>query len=106
MGQAGGAVTTVFAPAKLTVSLRITGIRADGYHELDAEMVTLSLADELVVDGRGTGLTVEGEEWTRAGALERTEDNLVGQALAACGRHAAVRLVKRIPLGAGLGGGS
>jgi 4-diphosphocytidyl-2-C-methyl-D-erythritol kinase len=94
------------APAKLTVSLRITGIRVDGYHELDAEMVTLSLADELVVDEGGTGLVVEGEGWTRAGALGRTEHNLVGRALAACGRRAAVRLVKRIPLGAGLGGGS
>ena len=94
------------APAKLTVSLRITGIRADGYHELDAEMVTLSLNDELVVDEGGSGLTVEGEAWTRAGALTRLEDNLIGRALAACGRRAGVRLVKRIPLGAGLGGGS
>lgn len=94
------------APAKLTVSLRITGIRADGYHELDAEMVALSLADELVLDEGGTGLTVEAEDWTRAGALQRLDDNLVGRALAACGRHAAVQLVKRIPLGAGLGGGS
>ncbi|MDQ1424937.1 MAG: hypothetical protein QOD72_2435, partial [Acidimicrobiaceae bacterium] len=30
----------VTAPAKLTVSLRVTGVRADGYHLLDAEMVT------------------------------------------------------------------
>jgi 4-diphosphocytidyl-2-C-methyl-D-erythritol kinase len=94
------------APAKLTLSLRITGIRADGYHELDAEMVTLSLADELVVDEGGTGLTVEGDGWTRSEVLGRTGDNLIGRALAACGRQAAVRLVKRIPLGAGLGGGS
>jgi 4-diphosphocytidyl-2-C-methyl-D-erythritol kinase len=94
------------APAKLTVSLRITGVRADGYHELDAEMVTLSLADELVLDEGGRELTVEGDGGTRVGALERTEDNLVSKALAACGRRAAVRLVKRIPLGAGLGGGS
>ena len=94
------------APAKLTVSLRITGIRADGYHELDAEMVTLSLADELVVDEGGTGLSVEGEEWMRAGGIDGLEGNLVGRALAACGRRASVRLVKRIPLGAGLGGGS
>jgi 4-diphosphocytidyl-2-C-methyl-D-erythritol kinase len=94
------------APAKLTVSLRITGVRADGYHELDAEMVALSLADELVLDEGGTGLTVEAEGGTRAGALGQTEDNLVSKALAACGRRAGVRLVKRIPLGAGLGGGS
>jgi 4-diphosphocytidyl-2-C-methyl-D-erythritol kinase len=94
------------APAKLTVSLRVTGVRADGYHEIDAEMVTLSVADELVIDEAGAGLTVEGDDWTRAGAIGATEDNLVARALAACGRRAAVRLVKRIPLGAGLGGGS
>jgi 4-diphosphocytidyl-2-C-methyl-D-erythritol kinase len=93
------------APAKLTVSLRITAVRADGYHELEAEMVTLSLADELFLDEGGSGVTVEGDGWARAGALE-PEANLVGKALAASGRRAAVRLVKRIPLGAGLGGGS
>ncbi len=65
MGQAGGTVTpapavTVPAPAKLTVSLRVTGVRADGYHELDAEMVTLDLADELVFADGGSGLVVDG----------------------------------------------
>ena len=35
------------APAKLTLSLRITGVRADGYHLVDAEMVSLDLADTL-----------------------------------------------------------
>ena len=96
----------LLAPAKLTVSLRVTGVRADGYHELDAEMVSVSLADELVLDEGGTGLTVEGDRWTRATTLEQTEENLVAKALAACGSRAAVRLRKRIPLGAGLGGGS
>ena len=93
---------TVRAPAKLTRSLRITGVRADGYHEIDAEMVTLELADELTFsDGDGlevvggTGLAVPGDD-----------SNLVRRALAAVGRRAAVRLVKRIPAGAGLGGGS
>ena len=104
MGKTGG-VVKLCAPAKLTVSLRITGIRGDGYHELDAEMVTLSLADEIVLDEDGDGLTVEGDGWTSTDALAHT-GNLVDKALAACGRRAAVRLVKRIPLGAGLGGGS
>ena len=40
----------VVAPAKLTLSLRITGVRPDGYHLLDAEMVTLDLADTLTLD--------------------------------------------------------
>ncbi|HEY1650910.1 MAG TPA: 4-(cytidine 5'-diphospho)-2-C-methyl-D-erythritol kinase [Acidimicrobiales bacterium] len=105
MGEAGG-VLNVRAPAKLTVSLRVTGVRADGYHELDAEMVTLSLADELVIDEGGRGLVVEADPSTRAAALPPLDDNLIGRALAACGRSAAVRLRKRIPLGAGLGGGS
>jgi 4-diphosphocytidyl-2-C-methyl-D-erythritol kinase len=99
-------VLTVRAPAKLTVSLRVTGVRADGYHELDAEMVTLSLADELVIGDGDHGLVVEAAPWVRAGGLPAPDDNLIGRALAASGRRAAVRLVKYIPLGAGLGGGS
>jgi 4-diphosphocytidyl-2-C-methyl-D-erythritol kinase len=96
----------LLAPAKLTVSLRVTGGRADGYHELDAEMVSLSLADELVLDEGGRGLSVEAEPWARADGIPALADNLIGKALAACGRRAAVRLTKRIPPGAGLGGGS
>lgn len=96
----------VWAPAKLTVSLAVTGVRADGYHELDAEMVALSLADELVIDEEGHGLAVDAEPGTRAEEIPPIDDNLIGRALAACGRRAAVRLTKRIPLGAGLGGGS
>ena len=57
VGQAGGAVRRLLAPAKLTVSLRVRGVRPDGYHELDAEMVTLSLADELIFY-EGDGATV------------------------------------------------
>ncbi len=96
----------VWAPAKLTVSLRVTGVRPDGYHELDAEMVTLSLADELVFGDGGPSLTVEAERGTRAAALPPAADNLIMRALAACGRTASVRVTKRIPLGGGLGGGS
>jgi 4-diphosphocytidyl-2-C-methyl-D-erythritol kinase len=96
----------VLAPAKLTVSLRVTGVRPDGYHELDAEMVTLSLADELEIDDEGSGLAVDAAPGMRAGALPGPGRNLVELALAACGRGAMVRLTKRIPLGGGLGGGS
>jgi 4-diphosphocytidyl-2-C-methyl-D-erythritol kinase len=92
----------VDAPAKLTLSLRVTGVRADGYHLIDAEMVTLDLADRLEISG-GDGLDVEGET---AGAVPAGADNLVSRALAAAGRRAHVVLHKRIPSGAGLGGGS
>ena len=99
-------MTTLVAPAKLTVSLGITGVRDDGFHELDAEMVTLDLADVLEIDEAGSGLVVEPAPGTRASDLPATSNNLVTRALAACGRTAGVHLTKRIPLGGGLGGGS
>ena len=43
----------VLAPAKLTLSLRVTGRRADGYHELSSEMVSIDLCDELQIDADG-----------------------------------------------------
>lgn len=92
--------TVVVAPAKLTLSLRVIGVRADGYHLLDAEMVTVSLADELEFLP-GAGLEIDG-----ASGLSAGRDNLVRRALAAVGREAHVRLHKRIPAGGGLGGGS
>jgi len=98
--------TRLLAPAKLTVSLRVTGVRPDGYHELNAEMVTLDLADELELDPEGSGLAVAVGQGIRADRLPEPGQNLVERALAACGRTAAVRLTKRIPLGGGLGGGS
>lgn len=99
-----GAPVVVPAPAKLTVSLRITGVRDDGYHLIDAEMVTVSLVDELTIDPTGQGIVV-----VPAGTglpVTADRDNSVARALALVGRTAAVRLVKRIPAGAGLGGGS
>lgn len=92
------------APAKLTVSLRVTGVRSDGLHLLDAEMVSLDLADELWF-GPGDGLEVLGVP-AGSGAVPVNEENLVCRALRAVGRTAAVRLLKRIPAGGGLGGGS
>lgn len=99
MGQAGD-VHVEWAPAKLTLSLRVTGVRADGYHELDAEMATLDLADTLII---GPG---EGIELVPLVELPRFSPTLVTRALAAVGRSAFVRLEKRIPVGGGLGGGS
>jgi 4-diphosphocytidyl-2-C-methyl-D-erythritol kinase len=92
----------VLAPAKLTLSLRVTGVRDDGYHLIDAEMVSLDLADELLFT-EGTGITLTGP--TAAG-LPADPDNLVVRALVAVGRQARVDVHKRIPAGGGLGGGS
>jgi 4-diphosphocytidyl-2-C-methyl-D-erythritol kinase len=91
----------LLAPAKLTRSLRVTGVRPDGLHTIDAEMVSLDLVDELVFEP-GDGLVLEG-----AGPdVSAGDDNLVRRALRAVDRTAHVTLRKRIPSGAGLGGGS
>jgi 4-diphosphocytidyl-2-C-methyl-D-erythritol kinase len=89
----------VLAHAKLTVSLRVTGVREDGYHLIDAEMVSLDLADEITF-AEGDGLRISGAD------VDPGEDNLVRRALRAVGRTARVELHKRISAGAGLGGGS
>ncbi|MGI8752032.1 MAG: 4-(cytidine 5'-diphospho)-2-C-methyl-D-erythritol kinase [Acidimicrobiales bacterium] len=97
------ASTVVMAPAKLTLSLRITGVRPDGYHLLDSEMITLDLADTLTFwPGDGLEIVADGGGM----AVPEGDDNLIRRALALVGRSARVRLDKRIPAGGGLGGGS
>ena len=94
------------APAKLTWSLEVTGVRPDGFHELRSEMVTLDLADELVIDDHEEGLEIVDTRPSRDGHLSTGPANLVSQALTLAGRRAQVRLTKVIPVGGGLGGGS
>jgi 4-diphosphocytidyl-2-C-methyl-D-erythritol kinase len=96
----------VTAPAKLTVHLRITGVLDNGYHTIDAEMVSLDLADD-VRFGHGDGLTITLDGAAQSGLEVRPgPDNLVSRALRFVGREAKVHVTKRIPAGAGLGGGS
>jgi 4-diphosphocytidyl-2-C-methyl-D-erythritol kinase len=107
----------VSAPAKLTATLAVTGVRDDGYHLLESEMLTLDLCDTLEIatcaPGERSTLEVaaawpgldDGAAW-RTLSVGPPEDNLVTRALRAVDRAAHVRLVKRIPPGAGLGGGS
>lgn len=90
------------APAKLTLSLRLTGLRPDGLHLIEATMITVDLFDTLgVVEGE-TGLTVVGG----GSDIPTGPENLVNRALVLAGRVASVTLTKRIPSQAGLGGGS
>ncbi len=106
-------VTRVFAPAKLTLGLRITAVRNDGYHEIDAEMTTLDFGDRLEMRPVSVGassvrmLDTNGCEMSTAlTGIRKPTDNLVMRALRETGRQAQVTVYKRIPLGAGLGGGS
>lgn len=96
------------APAKINLSLRVIGKRADGFHELDTVMVKLpDLADELVFsESPGFAFTCDDP------SLPTDESNLVVKAVRsyeqATGTRCehAIHLIKRIPHGAGLGGGS
>ncbi len=79
----------------------MVGLRDDGYHLIDAEMVSLDLCDRITIDPGGDGLEIVG-----APEVELGPSNLVAQALNLAGRTAHVALEKSIPPGAGLGGGS
>jgi 4-diphosphocytidyl-2-C-methyl-D-erythritol kinase len=97
------AVPIVDAPAKLTRTLRITGVRDDGYHLIDAEMVTLELCDRLTINHRTRGLSADGPF---AVGMPLDDSNLVAKALRLSGCSASVHIDKQIPHGGGLGGGS
>ena len=97
-------MTRLLANAKLTLSLRVTGRRADGFHLIDAEMVSLDLADELEIEPTDqSSIEVSGPF---ADGVPTDESNLCLRALALAGRTASIRLRKAIPHGGGLGGGS
>lgn len=103
MSSDGYRTVRLLAPAKLTLTLRVTGVRADGYHLIDAEMVSLDRADVLEITPGADGLSADGPFCE---GMPLDERNLVARALALAGRRAAVHLHKRVPHGGGLGGGS
>jgi 4-diphosphocytidyl-2-C-methyl-D-erythritol kinase len=108
-GTAAEEMMTFSAPAKINLSLRILGRREDGFHEIESLMVPISLADTLEItrqDGAGFQFTCDDA------SLPVDDTNLVARAAklfcATVGVEPRVRihLQKRIPHGAGLGGGS
>ncbi len=97
-------MTKIIAPAKLTLSLVITGVRSDGFHLIEAEMVSLDIADIIdITDAPTTTLSVSGPY---ADGVPVDDSNLVARALVLAGRTARVHIEKNIPHGGGLGGGS
>ncbi len=102
---------TLFSPAKLTKHLRVTGVRSDGMHELESEMVSLSFGDTMEIsDGNGIEILDDTVALSWLGShlsgIPTGESNLISRALDLVGQRAMVRVFKRIPPGAGLGGGS
>src|SRR5579863_7498 len=123
---------TVFAPAKLNLFLKVLEKRADGYHELETLMVSVGLYDTLVLSD-DPGVQTDDSAEVSSGSLRLAcydggthaahrqharelpsagPDNLVLRAAqllreySGTQRGARIELVKRIPLAAGLAGGS
>jgi len=98
------ATNEAFAPAKINLTLHVTGRRADGYHLLDSLVVFADLGDRLWLDpGAQMSLEVSGPF---ADGVPRDDSNLVWRAAMAAGWRGAIRLEKNLPHGAGIGGGS
>ncbi|WP_233499460.1 4-(cytidine 5'-diphospho)-2-C-methyl-D-erythritol kinase [Pararhodobacter sp. CCB-MM2] len=93
------------APAKINLTLHVTGRRADGYHLLDSLVVFAEAGDRLTLTP-GTGLSLE-LTGPRAPALAVEPDNLVLRAARLMGADgAAFTLEKNLPVASGMGGGS
>ncbi len=98
------------APAKINLTLRVIGRRADGYHDLESLVAFAGLCDWLAFEP-GDDLTVEvlGSRASEAGPVD---ENLVARAARSLAARIPglklghFRLVKRLPAAAGLGGGS
>ena len=94
----------VRCPAKINLGLWILGKRPDGYHEIDTVMQTVTLEDELVLEPAREGFHLE----KRGLPIPGTEPNILERAWEMVRAKGGVRarLTKRIPVAAGLGGGS
>ncbi len=111
----------IFAPAKINVSLRVVGKRADGYHLLHMVMVPLQFGDQLVIGEAPVACPPARNVWERDGITLATDDDSVplddrhlcvraaNAIRVAAGRGSQkiwIHLTKHTPVGAGLGGGS
>ncbi|HHW44177.1 MAG TPA: 4-(cytidine 5'-diphospho)-2-C-methyl-D-erythritol kinase [Desulfotomaculum sp.] len=98
----------VQARAKINLTLDITGLLPDGYHELETVMQSIALADRLVFAPLPGGIELE----TGASGVPAGPENLVWRAAellrkqTGCRRGVRIHLFKNIPVAAGLGGGS
>jgi len=99
---------TVRTPAKLNLFLEVLGKRDDGFHELESVFQTVSLYDELTLERAEKDITI----MTDTFEVPDDDTNLAVRAALAmrehtgCGLGAAMTLAKKIPVAAGMGGGS
>jgi 4-diphosphocytidyl-2-C-methyl-D-erythritol kinase len=104
MRRKGISMIDVFAPAKINLSLHVTGQRSDGYHELDSLVVFVDVGD--VISAKKAAQT----EMSACGPFGKnipTDDrNLVVQAAALSDFPMVIELEKNLPASSGIGGGS
>lgn len=94
----------VFAPAKINLTLHVTGQRADGYHLLDSLVVFADVGDRLTIEpAPRMRLDVSGPF---AVGVPSDDRNLAWRAAELAGVYARISLEKNLPHGAGIGGGS
>lgn len=94
----------VFAPAKINLTLHVTGQRADGYHLLDSLVVFADVGDQVTVaDGRGLKLDISGPE--AAGVPVAGNSILQATRFIGCD-DLRINLQKNLPTAAGIGGGT
>lgn len=94
----------VFAPAKINLTLHVTGQRDDGYHLLDSLVCFAHVGDRLTVSpALSNQLTVMGRY---AGAVPTGDDNLIWRAAGLLKGTFNVTLEKNLPVASGIGGGS
>src|SRR5271170_4208515 len=97
--------------AKINLFLRVTGRRGDGYHELDSIFLPISLADQIRIEIRAANEPAVSLN-CNIPELTRSRNNLAARAARSfmsefdLAADVSIELEKRIPLGAGLGGGS
>jgi 4-diphosphocytidyl-2-C-methyl-D-erythritol kinase len=103
---AQGGIIKIPACAKINLTLDVGGLRPDGYHEVASVMQTISLADTLLLSKATAGITVSCD----TPGVPVNEGNLAYKALALLVPQlpggVKLEIKKRIPLAAGLGGGS
>ncbi len=99
----------VQSPAKLNIRLKVTGRRADGYHELVSIMIPVSLFDQIELNtGQTEGIHISCQGFS----VPEDEENLIVRAAQAFFSKTntppslSIKLTKNIPVAAGLGGGS
>ena len=108
--MSGFEAVRVRCPAKVNLGLWILARRPDGYHEVDTILQAVALEDEITIERADAGFSLETRGIPVPGPgpnlIERAWETIQGRAKLKKDSGIRVRLIKRIPVGAGLGGGS